>query len=336
MDKIVVTGATGYVGSKLVPTLIKQGFKVHAIDNCTYGNHLDPGTNKHPNLCFHYGDLQDLPTIDQALKGACAVIHLAALSNDPTCELDPELTQANNIEAFEALYSKSQASGVKRFIFASSSSVYGVKDEEQVTEDLPMEPLTAYARSKAENEQFMFGNLSDRMTAVAFRPGTVCGYSPRQRFDLVINQLTAQAYFNGEITVHGGEQVRSSININDMVEVYIKALTWPAEALHGQVFNAGWHNLSVREIAETVAEEVQQQTGRDVSLVYTDSHDLRSYATCSDKIQEQLGFYPRYSIQDAIASLVWKFDDGMFYDALHNSLYYNIRHMKAKMSAGND
>ena len=227
----------------------------------------------HPNLKVIKGDIRDQKILKEAIPGHDAVIHLACISNDPSFELNPDLGRSINLDAFRPLVSISRDAGVSRFIYASSSSVYGIKSEPNVTEDISLEPLTDYSKFKADCEKILAEYQSDKFTTVTIRPATVCGYSPRQRLDLVVNILTNLAYHKREISVFGGKQLRPNIHIEDMVDAYLTLLRAPKEKIAGEIFNAGYENHSVREIANMVKEVV----GDDVKLVETPSDDNRSY-----------------------------------------------------------
>src|SRR5207248_8959348 len=210
--------------------------------------------------------------------------HLACVSNDPSFELDPALGKSINYDAFLPLVEKSKRRGVKRFVYASSSSVYGIKDEEDVTEELPLEPLTDYSRYKAMCEDVLSRAREPGFTTLTLRPATVCGYSPRLRLDLSVNILTNLAFHRREITVFGGEQRRPNLHIRDMTDLYVQSLRWPAEKIDGKVYNAGWQNLTIRQIAELVKAEV----GDDVRIVTSPTDDPRSYHVSSEKIRREL------------------------------------------------
>ena len=319
---IFVTGGAGYVGAVLVPRLLDEGCTVTVLDLMIYG---DSVIAPHPGLRVIKGDIRDQALLNEALPGHDAVIHLACISNDPSFELNPTLGKSINLDAFGPLVKISRESGVKRFIYASSSSVYGIKEEQNVNEEMILEPLTDYSRFKADCERILNEAQTTDFTTVTIRPATVCGYSPRQRLDVVVNILTNLAYHKGEITVFGGEQLRPNIHIADMVESYIVVLNAPNEVVAGQIYNAGYENQPVRELAETVRSVV----GEHVKLVTTPTDDNRSYHISSEKIREELGFKATHTIRDAVEDLAKAFESGKLPDSLDNEIYFNIRRMQS-------
>jgi nucleoside-diphosphate-sugar epimerase len=257
------------------------------------------------------------------MPGCDAVIHLACISNDPSFELDPDLGRSINYDAFVDLVDVAKDSGVKRFIYASSSSVYGIKETDNVTEDLPLLPLTDYSRYKALCEEVLLSKREPGFVTLVLRPATVCGYSPRQRLDLVVNILTTQAINNGKITVFGGQQKRPNIHIEDMTDLYVKSLQWSDEAIDGKIFNAGYENHTLMEIAEMIHKVVGA-----VEIVTTPTNDLRSYHISSEKIKKELGFVPSHTVEEAIQDLVAAFRSNQVPNALTDSRYYNVKMMK--------
>ena len=320
-ENIFVTGGAGYVGAVLVPRLLNEGYRVTVLDLMIYGENVLP---EHPQLKVIKGDIRDQTLLGQVLPGHDAVIHLACISNDPSFELNPDLGKSINLDAFRPLVETSRRSGVVRFIYASSSSVYGIKKEKDVHEGMALEPLTDYSRFKADCEQILREAEAPDFTGVTIRPATVCGYSPRQRLDVVVNILTNLAYHKREITVFGGEQLRPNIHIADMVESYLVVLNAPREQVAGKIYNAGYENQPVRELAETVRDVV----GKDVRLITSHSDDNRSYHISSKKIQQELGFQARHTIRDAVADLLQAFEGGQLPDSLDNEFYFNIRRMQ--------
>lgn len=325
---VLLTGGAGYVGAVLTPKLLAAGHRVTVLDTYYFGDRVLDAVRSHPNLTQIEGDLRDRPTVDAALAGCDAVIHLACISNDPSFELDPALGRSINYDAFLPLVRLAKRQGARRFIYASSSSVYGIKEEENVTEDLPLRPLTDYSKYKAMCEEVLADEREPGFTTLIIRPATVCGYSPRLRLDLSVNILTNLAYHKREITVFGGSQRRPNLHIDDMTDLYVSALQWPAEQIDGQVFNAGWQNLSIREIAEVVRREV----GDDVRIVTSPTDDLRSYHISSEKIKRQLGWTPRRTVQDAVRDLLAAFRAGKVPGSLTNPIYSNIKTMQGRMA----
>jgi nucleoside-diphosphate-sugar epimerase len=322
---IYVTGGGGYVGAVLVPKLLAAGYSVKVLDLFIYGEEALAAVADDPALTLVRGDLRDRALLEETLPGCDAVIHLACISNDPSFELDPGLGKSINYDAFEPLVRVSRDSGVRRFIYASSSSVYGIKEEENVTENLSLEPLTDYSKFKAMCEEVLARYQSQEFTTVTIRPATVCGYSPRLRLDLTVNILTNHAVNRGRITVFGGEQRRPNIHIEDITDLYADLLSRPVEQVAGQVWNAGYENHRVREIAEIVRKVV----GEQVEIVTEPTDDLRSYHISSKKIERDLGFVPRHTIEDAVRDLVAAFNAGLIPDPMTDIRYYNIKMMQA-------
>jgi nucleoside-diphosphate-sugar epimerase len=321
---VLVTGGAGYVGSVLVPKLLDAGYRVKVVDLYLYG---DDVLQAHPNLEEIRGDIRDRALLERAMPGVDAVIHLACISNDPSFELDPALGKSINYDAFIDLVEVSKAAGVKRFIYASSSSVYGIKDEENVTEDLSLEPLTDYSKYKAMCEDVLLEAQVPGFTCVVIRPATVCGYSPRLRLDLTVNILTNHAVNKGKITVFGGDQKRPNIHIEDMTDLYVQLLALPDAKIAGKIFNAGYENHSVMQIAEMVR-DVVGSNATEVAVTPTDDH--RSYHISSQKIKDEIGFEPQHSIEDAVRDLKQAFDAGQIPNPMEDIRYYNIKMMQAK------
>jgi nucleoside-diphosphate-sugar epimerase len=294
------------------------------LDLYLYGDHIFSKYKNNPNLKEIKGDLRHPEKVKKALTGCDAVIHLACISNDPSYDLNPDLGRSINYDAFQPLVQASKRTGVSRFIYASSSSVYGVKSESEVTEELPLEPLTDYSRYKAMCEDVLQNENEDGFCTVTVRPSTVCGYAPRLRLDLTVNILTNHAVNNRKITVFGGSQMRPNIHMNDMVDVYLHLLELPSERIDGGVYNAGYENLPVMQIAEVVREIL----GTDIDIEVTPTDDNRSYHVSSEKMKRELGFEARYSVQDAVKHLKFAFESGKVADPLNNPLYYNIRRMQ--------
>lgn len=317
---VLVTGGAGYVGSLLVPALLARDHQVTVLDWFLYGETLEPHENLHLMRC----DLREINNSHTCVIDQEAVIHLACISNDPSFELDPELGKSINYHATVQLVHRAKRVGVKRFIYASSSSVYGVKpDGVEVTEDLPLEPLTDYSKYKAMGEEVVLAANSPAFTATVLRPATLCGYAPRLRLDLIVNLLTNQAYHAKVIPVIGGSQRRPNLHIADMVAAYINVLEAPTEQVAGEVFNVGDVNSTVLELAELV----QLVVGGDITVT-AGTNDPRSYAVNTDKIRWVLGFAPRHSILGAIRDLVDAFKAGKVPNALTDPRYYNIKQMQ--------
>jgi len=295
--KIFVTGACGYKGTILVPKLLERGHQVVAFDIQWFGNNLRP----HPNLAVIKGDIRNPEEYD--LTGIDAIIHLSSIANDPAGDLDPKLTWEVSCLATMRLADKAKRSGIKRFIFASSGSVYGVKDELQVTEDLELVPISEYNKTKMCAERILLSYKEDMVVQIV-RPATVCGFSPTMRNDVSVNMLTMLALKNGRITVFGGEQYRPNVHIDDITDLYIFLLDHPE---HTGIFNAGFENLSILEIAQTVGRHVNAE------IVVTPSNDPRSYRINSDRLLAT-GFRPKKTIEDAIKELVGLYRQGAWKD----------------------
>ena len=318
---ILLIGGGGYVGTELVDHLLQKKYKVIVYDLFIYGNFL----TKDKNLSFIYGDIRDLLLLKKIIVNIDVIIHLACISNDPSFDLNPKLGKSINYDPFEELVRISKDNGVERFIYASSSSVYGIKSEINVTEDFSLKPLTDYSIFKAMCEEILLKHNSKNFNCTIIRPATVCGYSRRQRLDVVVNILTNLAYNEKRIKIFGGDQLRPNINIFDMCNVYVHILDQPIEKINGEIFNAGYENLSVKKLAKLVQETVPFNV--KVQKVQTD--DNRSYHVSSEKIKNKLGFKNKKNIKDAINSLVSAFQKNLLLEPLSNEMYFNIKRMKS-------
>lgn len=310
--KLLVTGACGYKGTVLVPKLLARGYDVVGLDIMWFGNALAP----HPNLTVIVGDVRDIDLID--LTGIDAIIHLASVANDPCGDLDPKLTWEISALATMQLADKAARAGVRQFIYASSGSVYGVKDEDQVTEDLVLKPISEYNKTKMVAERVLLSYL-DRMAIQIVRPATVCGLSPRMRLDVSVNMLTMQALSRGKITVFGGAQTRPNIHIDDITDLYLMLLDRPD--IQG-IYNAGFENLSIMTIAEMVCRHVP------ATISVTPSNDPRSYNVNSDKLLAT-GFVPKKSVDHAIREIMEAYHAGKLADEEH---FYNLKWMQRGMA----
>jgi nucleoside-diphosphate-sugar epimerase len=323
--RIFVTGGAGYVGAVLIPKLLQKGYDVKVLDLFLYGEDVLDSVRDNPRLAKVKGDIRDRKLLEKEIPGYDTVIHLACISNDPSYELDPDLGKSINYDAFIHLVDVSKKAGVKKFIYASSSSVYGVKDVPDVTEDLPLEPLTDYSKYKALCEEILLKEATDDFIVSIIRPSTVCGYSPRLRLDLTVNILTNHAISKGEITVFGGEQMRPNLHIEDMTDFYAFLLEVPDEKIHKKIYNVGYENYKVKEIAEMVKKVIDPA----LPITTTPSDDNRSYQVSSTKVKEALGYAPKRTIEDAILDLKKAFDEGKIPDSMNDIRYYNIKTMQA-------
>ncbi len=323
---ILVTGGAGYVGSALVPDLIQFGYRVKVVDLFWYGRDVFGKFSGHPQLELVELDIRDGARLNQELKGTDAVIHLACISNDPSFELDPSVGKSINYDAFAGLVQGAIDRGVRRFIYASSSSIYGVKEDPDVREDAEPLPLTDYSRFKLDCERDLLAQSKcGNMERIIVRPATVCGYAPRLRLDLTVNILTIHALVNHKIRIFGGKQLRPNLNIRDMVRAYFVLLDAPAAKVDREAFNVGFQNRSVEDIAKMVRATLADPT---IELEYTPSDDNRSYHVNSDKIRRVLGFEPQFTIEDAIRSIADAYKAGKIPDPFKNALFSNIKRMQ--------
>lgn len=328
MQTILVTGGAGYKGCILVPKLLQAGYAVIVYDLMLFGAE---GLPSHPNLKVVTGDIRDIASFSRSVVGTNAVIHMACISNDPSFDLDPNLSRTINFECFELLVQASKSAGVARFIYVSSSSVYGVSDSPEVTEEHPLVPLTDYNKYKGLCEPILFRHQSPDFTCVTIRPATVCGYSPRMRFDLTVNILTNHAVNRGVITVFGGDQQRPNIHIDDVCELYAELLSKPKEKIAGETFNAGYQNQTVNELADITKKIVEEEFPRKgpIRIEHTTTNDPRSYRITSRKIAEKLGWRPKRTIEDAVRDLCRAFKEGKFKsDTLNDESFVNVKSVK--------
>lgn len=305
---ILVTGACGYKGSVLVPKLLRSGHTVTGFDIQWFGNDLEP----HPSLTVVQGDVRNIDEVP--LDGVDAIIHLSSVANDPCGDLDPKLTWEISCLATMQLADQAMRRGIKRFIYASSGSVYGVKDEDQVTEDLELLPISEYNKTKMCAERILL-SYADDMVVQMVRPATVCGFSPRMRLDVSVNMLTMQAIENGKITVFGGDQTRPNIHIDDITDLYIFLLDHPE---HTGVFNAGFENISIIDIAKLVTKHV------DAEIEVTPSNDPRSYRVNSDRLLAT-GFKPKKTVEDAVKEIIGLHRQGVL---KNEERFHNLKWMQ--------
>jgi nucleoside-diphosphate-sugar epimerase len=327
--KVLVTGGAGYVGCVLVPRLLDAGYQVVVYDLMLFGSE---GLPQHPKLEVVTGDIRDTAHYAAALDGVDAVIHMACISNDPSFELDPSLSKSINYDCFEPMVAASVKKGVRRFIYASSSSVYGVSDAPEVTEDHPLVPLTDYNKYKGMCEPILRRYQSPTFTTVTIRPATVCGYSPRLRLDLTVNILTNHAVNRRVITVLGGSQKRPNIHVEDLADLYVNLLQYPEHLVAGETFNAGYQNHTITELARMVKKVVEEEMPERAPIAITTSptNDIRSYHVCSRKIAVRLGFVPQRTVEDAIRGLCRAFKAGKVPNSLDDDRYVNVRTVKKR------
>ena len=323
---ILITGGAGYVGTMLAHKLVSENKKVIIYDTFWYGDEKNLFNEVLDKIKIVKADIRNPVSFEAAIKenNVDCVIHLACVSNDPSYELNPDLGKSINFDCFEDLIKISKDNGVKRFIYASSSSVYGVKEEEQVTENLSLEPLTDYSKYKALCEEILQKYIDKNFTGMIVRPATVCGYSKRLRLDLSVNILTTHAYFKNKITIFGGEQYRPNLNILDMIEFYVEALKYDSNLINGEIFNVGYENLKIKDIAKKVKRIVK----KNIEMETTPSNDNRSYRITAKKIEERLGFVPKHTVEDAINSLYQNFEKQVIQNPFESELYYNVQVMK--------
>jgi nucleoside-diphosphate-sugar epimerase len=318
MKKILLIGGAGYVGTMLAEDL-SNNYDISVYDLFIYGDNF-----KNYKIKKIIGDIRDIKKLKEIIKGHEVIIHLACISNDPSFDLNPYLGKSINYDCFEDCVKIAKDSGIERFIYASSSSVYGVKDFNDVSEEVELKPLTDYSKFKAKCEDILLKYNDNNFTTTILRPATVCGYSYRQRFDLVVNILVNQAINNDKITIYGGEQLRPNINIKDMCQAYKLILDSDKKSITGEIFNVGFENYSVNELAKIVCKNVQKK----IKILKEFSNDNRSYHISSAKIMKKLFFKPKYNIDEAIKDLVLSFQKNLFEDSLNNEMYFNIKRMK--------
>jgi nucleoside-diphosphate-sugar epimerase len=316
------------VGSKLIPKLLKKGYIVKVYDTFWYGKDIFYENKSNPKLELIEADIRDSDKLSNSIKGCTDVIHLACISNDPSYDLDPKLGEEVNFNSFEPLVNYSINSGVQRFIYASSSSVYGVKEEEKVTEKLSLNPLTDYSKFKAMCEPILLEKTSNNFITTVVRPATLCGYAPRQRLDLSVNILTNHAVNERLIRVFGGDQYRPNLHIDDMCDAYLNLLDQPESLVNGEIFNIGAENMTIREISELVAAEI----GQPLEIRVENTPDNRSYRVSSEYIKEKIGFTPKLGVREAVRDLKNAFSQGLLYNSLTDSKYFNLKRMNEVLS----
>lgn len=326
--RLFITGGAGYCGARMVPQLLDLGYEVTVYDRCFFGQDFLPKDNK--SFTLIEGDIRDTKLIEESCKQHDVFINLACISNDASFELDEALSTSVNMQAFLPMVKAAKRSGIKRFIYASSSSVYGVSDAPEVTEEHPLIPLTLYNKYKGDCEPQLMSEATDEFVAVIFRPATVCGYSPRQRLDVSVNILTNLAVNTDKITVFGGDQRRPNIHIQDYIDVVKLLIKAPADKVQKQIFNVGNENLTISSIAEIVKKVVHLNFPEkaEIQVTHSKTDDNRSYHINSDKIYKVLGFRAQRTVQDAVQELCDAFKNNLLPNSLDDNKYFNVRTLK--------
>ena len=325
--KIFISGGAGYCGSRLVPQLISKGYIVTVYDLLIFGKDFFPF---HENLKIIKGDIRDIKHLEKSCKDHDIFINLSCISNDASFILDEKLSTSINLDAFEPMVIVAKNNGIKRFIYASSSSVYGLSDQKDVKEDHPLVPLTLYNKYKGMCEPILLKHTDNNFEGVIFRPATVCGYAPRLRLDLSVNILSNHAINKNKITVFGGEQLRPNLHIQDYCNLVELLINTESEKIKNEIFNVGYQNLSINQIAQIVKNVVQEEFPEkgNIEIIKTASDDNRSYHINSDKIKEKLSFKPKYSIEDAVRELCFNFKKNKILNSFEDDFYFNVKRLK--------
>lgn len=327
---VLVTGGAGYVGARLVPRLLAAGHRVRVLDALFFLNGLER-LGGHPRLDLIKGDIRDRTAVEQSLRDVTTVIHLAAVANDPSFNTDPALSRSINIDCLPHLMASAKRLGCRRFIYASSASVYGINDTPIVDESQPCVPITDYNRYKAEGEKRLFEFTSPSFETIAVRAATVCGASPRQRFDLTVNLLTASALARGEIAVFGGSQYRPNVHVADLGRFYTALVGLDSlGALCGCAVNVGEENHTVADIAAQVKAVVERYFVTAIPITTTASDDMRSYRLDSRLARQAFGFQFAYTLRDAVLELCDQWHSGGFADSadvMRDPRFHNLLNM---------
>jgi len=328
LKKIFITGGAGYAGSSLVPELLNDGYEVTVYDIMYYTDKFLPKNNPYLNIIK--GDIRDKELLKASCKEHDVFINLACISNDTSFALDEKLSTSINLDAFEPMVVVAKNSGIKRFIYASSSSVYGISEEKNVTEDHPLVPLTLYNKYKGMCEPLLFKHTDKNFEGVIFRPATVCGYAPRQRLDLSVNILTNFAVNKSIIKVFGGDQLRPNLHVKDYCEAVKVLIESESQKIKNQIFNIGYQNLSILEIANLVKKVVEKEfpENEKINIIREKSDDNRSYHINSDKIKNLLNYSPKRTIENAVEDLCLAFKKGLLVKSFEDDIYFNINRMK--------
>lgn len=326
MKNILVIGGAGYVGSSLVRKLLIQNYNVIVYDLFLYKENVFEDLKNSKNLKCIKGDIRNISKIETCLDNIDCIIHLACISNDPSYELNPDLGKSINFECFYPLLKALKKFKINKFLYASSSSVYGEKKEDSVTEELKLEPLTDYSHFKVECENILRNFNHKNLEKIILRPATVCGYSKRQRLDVIVNILSNHAYFNKKIIVHGGNQLRPNIHIDDMCDAYIHLLNFKND-LNNEIFNVGFENHSVTKLAQMT----KDASADDVKISTQKVFDERSYKINSNKIVNKTEFKTKKTVQNAIEDLIKAFQNRQLVDTFDDDSFYNIQIIKKKI-----
>jgi nucleoside-diphosphate-sugar epimerase len=323
MKKIFITGGGGYVGARLVPILLKKNFEITVYDTFFFGNVL----KKNKKLKIVKGDIRNIKKMSNSSKNHDIFLHLACISNDTSYELNKKLSKSVNFDCFEPMVIEAKKNYIKRFIYASSSSVYGVSKKKNVKENHPLLPLTLYNKFKGLCEPLLFKHTNKDFSGVIFRPATVCGYSPRMRFDLSVNILTNFAYNKNFINVFGGNQLRPNLHILDYCDAVIKLINAPIKKINNKIFNVGHQNMSISNIAKLVKKIISNKKKKNIDIFTSKSNDKRSYHINSDKIYKELNFKPKRGVEDAVIEIYKSFEKGDLPKSFENINYYNVKKM---------
>ncbi len=328
MKKIFITGGAGYVGSRLVPYLLDKNFEVTVYDTMYFTNNFLPKNNEKLNIIK--GDIRDYQNLKNSCKNHDIFLHLACISNDASYVLNSDFSKSVNYDCFEEMVLLAKKNGIKRFIYASTSSVYGISKERNVTEDHPLVPLTDYNKYKGMCEPILFNYSSANFETLIFRPATVCGYAPRLRLDLTVNILTNHAFKNKKILVFGGDQLRPNLHILDYCRVVERFIEAKKNEIDKKIFNVGYQNKSVIDIAKTVKSTVESYLNIDdeILLEVQETNDNRSYHINSDKINKELNFVPKYTIENAIIELCEFFKKNNHLDTFNDNIFHNVKRVK--------
>lgn len=325
VKKIFVTGGAGYIGSLLIPFLLKKGHKVKVYDTLFFGSDF---FKKNQNLMIVKGDIRDTKKLKKECNGYDVFLHLACISNDASYVLDENLSKSINFDSFEPMVKAAKEVKIKRFIYASTSSVYGISNEKNVKENHPLVPLTLYNKYKGLCEPILLENIDNDFEGVIFRPATVCGYAPRLRLDLSVNILTNHAYNKNKITVFGGNQLRPNLNIKDYCLAVELLINSDKKKVNKEIFNIGYENMSILKIAELVQQVFKKKYSKKIEIIRTHSDDNRSYHINSDKVKYKLGFIPKFTITDAIESILDAFESNKIKNSFDNDIYFNVKRMQ--------